>query len=91
MDISLLPELTRTVLAPIQQIIAATLPDFLEARLDDDAVREQIVSVVDQALVTQQPAARALPEDFRRRIIRRILDLVLDEILLPPEDPEFPA
>jgi hypothetical protein len=83
LDIARLRELSRTLLAPIQEILAATLPDFIEERLDDDDVRERIVSAVDAALVSQQPVARAIPDAVRRRIIRRLLDLALDEILLP--------
>ena len=73
---------SRVLLTPIQEILERVIPDFLEQELRDEAVREAIVSAADQALLAELPAAAAIPEDRRRRIIRRVLDLMLDEILL---------
>jgi hypothetical protein len=54
----------------------------MEENLKDGAVRDRIVETVDAALVQSQPEARLVPPGVRRRIIRRLLDLLLDEILL---------
>jgi hypothetical protein len=59
------------------------LPDELKSRIDKDDTREKIVDLIDAALLEAVPAARLIPTDIRRRLIRKILDLILDEILLP--------
>lgn len=84
-DINILTLLgtSRVLLTPIQEILERVIPDFLEQELRDEAVREAIVSAADRALLAELPAAVAIPEARRRRIIRRVLDLMLDEILLP--------
>jgi hypothetical protein len=86
-DINILTLLgtSRVLLTPIQEILERVIPDFLEQELRDEVVREAIVSAADQALLAELPAAVAIPEARRRRIIRRVLDLMLDEILLPVE------
>jgi hypothetical protein len=70
------------LLTPIQRIISEVLPDFIQDALEDDAVRDKIVEAVDKQLIKQYPAARLIPEKRRRRIIRKILDIMLDDILL---------
>ncbi len=74
-----------SLLIPIQKIIERILPDFIEEELRDDKVRQKIVVAVDLALTTEYQAAKAVPQEVRYRIIRRLLDLFLDEILLPGE------
>lgn len=70
------------LLQPISRLIEAVLPDFIEENLRDEAVRERIVEQVDKLLIAQQPAAAAIPSGTRKRIIRGLLDLVLDEVVL---------
>ncbi|WP_319549568.1 hypothetical protein [Desulfogranum marinum] len=70
------------LLIPIQKVISAILPDYLEEALDQDDVREAIVAAADKALLTAAPEARLVPEAMRKRIIRKSLDLILDEIVL---------
>ena len=74
------------LLKPIQKLIAATLPDFIEKNLKDPEVRKAIVLVVDTALVAQFPIAVTIPASLRQTIIRKQLDIVIDEIVLGPED-----
>jgi len=73
---------SRVLLTPIQEILERLIPGFLAQDLRDDAVREAIVAAADRALLAELPAALAIPEERRKRIIRRVLDLMLDEILL---------
>lgn len=67
---------------PIQKVISTILPDFLEEALEEDKVRESIVAATDTALLSVSPEARLIPEEMRKRIIRKSLDLILDEIVL---------
>ena len=73
----------RVLLAAGQDAVAGVLPDFIGDALEEDAVRERIVKAADMALVHARPEARLVPEPARQRIVRRMLDLMLDEILLP--------
>jgi len=75
--------IAETIVDPIQRIFARVLPDFIEERLDDPEVRERIVAEADKALVKEVPGAGLTPDDIRKKIIRRLLDVVLDDILLP--------
>lgn len=52
----------------IHKIIDTVLPGFLQKDLKSDAVRSQIVSAVDTALVAQEPAAAAIPQSLRQKI-----------------------
>lgn len=76
-----------SLLTPIQKLIAAILPDFIEQELDDPEVRERIVKAVDKALVSGYPEAKLIPENIRQQIIRKLLDIMLDDILLPDPPP----
>jgi hypothetical protein len=71
------------LLTRIHKVIAAVLPDFIEKDPKDPAVCTQIVRVADTILVKQYPEARSVPKDTRQRIIRKVLEIMLDEILLP--------
>ena len=73
------------ILPAVQQVIGAVLPDFLHENLKDPEVRNQIVLVADQVLVKKYPQAKLIPEATRQRIIRKTLDMVLDDLLLPDE------
>jgi hypothetical protein len=77
--------LTDALLAPIHALIEQILPEFLQQDLRNAAVCDKVVTAVDAALVAQQPAAALVPGDVRRRIIRGLLDTVLDHVVLGPE------
>jgi serine protease len=74
--------LLETLLTPIQKIIRGLLPEFIERDLKNKAIRNQMVNVADAALVRQFPIARIFPPEVRRKVIRRQLDVVLDDFLL---------
>jgi len=67
---------------PIQRILRTILPDFAEETLQNDATREAIVALADKALISQYPQARVIPTSIRRKIIRGVLDVMIDEVLL---------
>jgi len=75
-----------SLLIPIQRLIERLIPDFIEQDLCDETVRRQIVKAVDAALTAEYPAARAVPEKTRHRIIRKLLDLLIDDILIPEDE-----
>jgi hypothetical protein len=70
------------LLEPIQKVIRTILPDFAEKDLKDPEVREIIVAAVDKALVAQFPAAAFIPANLRQSIIRKQLDMIIDDIVL---------
>jgi hypothetical protein len=70
------------LLEPIQKLIRTILPDFVEKDLKDPEVRDLIVAAVDKALVAQFPVAGLIPADLRQSIIRKQLDLIIDDIVL---------
>ena len=70
------------LLRPIQKMISIILPDFAEKNLADTKVRGKIVDLVDAGLKTQSGAS-AIPAKLRKKAIRKILDLTLDDIVLP--------
>lgn len=74
--------LVARLLSPIQKIIQAILPGFVEADLKSPDIRDAMVLAADEALVLQNPLAGFLPTEIRRRLIRKQLDLIIDEILL---------
>ena len=78
--------LIERLLEPIQQLIRKLLPDFAEENLQKPEVRETIVAAVDTALVTNYPFAGAIPASLRRRIIRKQLDMIIDDIVLGPDE-----
>jgi len=82
LDLVRLVGIADALLIPIQKVIALVLPDFLENQLDKEEVREKIVVAVDKQLISAYPEARLVPEAMRKRLIRRTLDMMLDEILL---------
>lgn len=71
------PKLADRLIEPIRSIIARILPGYAKKLLNDPEVRERIVSEVDTTLINEYPAARAIPENLRSRIITRVLNLVL--------------
>ena len=78
--------LIERLIDPIQQLIRKLLPDFAEEYLQKPEVRETIVAAVDTALVTNYPVAGAIPASLRRRIIRKQLDMIIDDIVLGPDE-----
>lgn len=70
------------LLNPIQKVIQAILPDFVEKGLKSPDIRDAMVLAADEALVLQYPFVGAVPTDVRRSLIRKQLDLIIDEILL---------
>ena len=79
--------LINTLLRPIQKTIRELLPDFADRNLKSKTVRAAIVSAADAALVRQFPIARIFPPETRQRLIRRQLDVVLDELVLKDDLP----
>ena len=69
------------LLRPIQLLIGAILPGFVKKDLNDPAVRNAIVTAADTALVANQPAATAIPAEVRRKLIRKQLDLIIDDVI----------
>ena len=75
---------TLDVLLPlVQTAITAVLPDFLETELKDEGVRDMIVTAADDVLLTKNAyIGLVFQEVTRKRIIRKILEIMLDDILL---------
>jgi thermitase len=72
----------RSILRPIRLILERLLPDFTEQALRDPQTRDRVVELADAELTRQVPVARLIPKASRERLIRKTLDLVLDEIIL---------
>jgi hypothetical protein len=79
--------LINTLLRPIQKTIRELLPDFVDQNLKSKTIRAAIVSAADAALVRQFPIARIFPPETRQRLIRKQLDVVLDELVLKDDLP----
>jgi len=79
--------LINTLLRPIQKTIRELLPDFADRNLKSKTIRAAIVSAADAALVRQFPIARIFPRETRQRLIRKQLDVVLDELVLKDDLP----
>jgi serine protease len=79
--------LINTLLGPVQRVIGELLPEFIERDLKSNRVRAAIVTAADAALVRQFPIARIFPPGTRQRLIRRQLDIVLDELVLKDDLP----
>ena len=75
---------TLDVLLPlVQTAITAVLPDFLEKELKDEDVRDMIVAAADDVLLTKHSyIGLVFLEVTRKRIIRKILEIMVDDILL---------
>ena len=75
---------TLDVLLPlVQTAITAVLPDFLEKELKDEEVRDMIVAAADDVLLTKNSyIGLVFREETRKRIIRKILEIMVDDILL---------
>lgn len=71
-----------TLLRPIRTIIEKLLPSFAETALRDPQVRAALVQSVDAELTRQVPVARFVPPATRQAIIRKTLDMIIDDILL---------
>ena len=74
--------LIASLLSPIQKVIQAILPNDVEEQLKAAPTRNAIVLAADYALVRQFPLARLVPPEARRQLIRKQLDIIIDEILL---------
>jgi len=66
---------------PIQKILEQLLADGPDQPLGT-AVRPALVAAADALLVRQFPLARLVPPEVRQRLIRKQLDLIIDEVLL---------
>jgi|GEM_PF-1642025 len=75
--------LAQRLLNPITLILKRLLPDYAEAQLKDDQTRNLIVKQADALLLAEVPAAALIPQSARQRLIRRVLDWLLDDLLLP--------
>ncbi len=75
---------TLDVLLPlIQTAITAVLPAFLEKELKDEEVRRKIVAAADDVLLAKHSyIGLVFQEKTRIRIIRKILEIMIDDILL---------
>jgi len=74
--------LTDFLLAPIHKVMEQVLPTFIQENLKDPAVRAKVVKVIDATLVTEYPAAAAVPADLRQKIEAALLVAVIDTIIL---------
>ena len=71
------------LLGPIQKVIGAILPSFIKKDLNDPEVRNALVFAADEALIANFPAAAVIPAEPRRKLIRKQLDLIIDDVLVP--------
>ena len=68
---------------PVQAILEAIQPQFLQRDLQDSAVREEIIQLANTALTAQYPETQLIPEDVRKSLIRGVvLGVVIDHALL---------
>ena len=75
--------IVEVILIPIQRILSRLITEHLEQNLEDENVRQMIVDAADIALCSQVPEAKLIPEEVRKEMIRKLLDMMLDDILLP--------
>ena len=75
--------IVEVILIPIQRILSRLITEHLEEDLKDKNVRQMIVDAADIALCSQVPEAKLIPEEVRKEMIRKLLDMMLDDILLP--------
>jgi hypothetical protein len=85
LDLSRL-NLIQQLIGPIQELIRRILPEFAEENLEKPEVREAIVAAVDKALVANYPVVAAIPASFRRKLIRKQVDMIIDDIVLGPDE-----
>lgn len=71
------PSLAERLFKPLHSLLDRIMPEFAEEVLDDPKVRQRLARRLELALLNQYPAARALPEDLRRKIIGRFVELAL--------------
>ena len=69
------------LLGPIQRVIGIILPSFVKKDLNDPEVRDALVAAADAALIANFPAAATIPEQVREKLIRKQLDLIIDDLL----------
>jgi hypothetical protein len=75
--------LVSTLLGPIQTLIQTVLTERGDSALAGRGKgRTALVAAIDGLLVRQFPLARLVPPEARRRLIRRQLDVVIDDVLL---------
>ncbi len=68
--------------AAVLRPITSQIPSSVRRQLRDPAAREKLVDKIDRALVSAEPRARALDEDFRREVIGLVVGLVIDRMIL---------
>lgn len=71
------PSLSARILVPLRSIIGRLLPEFAKEILEAPEVRERLILAIDTTLINEYPAARALPESLRHRLIARLVDAAL--------------
>lgn len=75
----------RDFLDGILKTIETIMPQFLEGDLEDRALRGNFVELVDAELARQYPLSRLLTAVHRRKVVGKVLDLVLDDVILNQE------
>lgn len=82
--------LAQRLLKPITLILKRLLPNFGEAQLKNEKTRNIIVKQADTLLIAEIPAAALVPQSARQRLIRHVLDWLLDDLLLPETEDAQP-
>lgn len=73
---------------PIRSILGRLLPDIVEVKLRDPKFRQSaLIPLIDKLLVSQVPEAAAIPRSVRLSVIRRVMDTLIDDILISDGGP----
>src|SRR5688572_670390 len=75
----------RDFLDGILKTIEKIMPQFLQGDLQDRTLRESFVELVDGELARQYPLSRLLTAAHPRKVVGKVLDLVLDDVILIEE------
>lgn len=90
-NLDIATKLAQLLLNPITAILKRLLPDITEDALKKDATRDVIVKQADVLLLEEVPAAAFVPRAARHRLIRRVLDGLLDDLLIPEVEAQSAA
>jgi len=67
------------IFTPIRKILVPLLKSVAGNAVTDSAVREQLITLADHALISEYPQARLIPSSLRRKLIGQVLDSILGE------------